>query len=397
MSTSTKPIIEFFLSGSFPEGNSANSRIKAISKYLYQKGYPTKLNFLMASSFNDSGINTTIKGTWENIAFEYLNKSCKRPKSIRGKLLDNIRSWIHSTIYILKKSRQHQIFYLYSPDVFYYWHIYLLARLLNKKIIIEQTELKSSFRDRRSRKSRFLHWANTIDEHYSQHFCDELLVISKNLQTHYKDYFHKERIHLIPITVDLLRFESNWNKQKGLIGYLGSFGYKDGVDGIIEAFNLAKNKMPELRLRLIGYCERFDEIKQRIELLGLAPYIELTGLVLYDEIPKLIGACDLLLMNRIDTKFANYGSPTKLAEYLASASPTIVTNVGDIKDYLTHDTNTYIIAPEDPISLSKAILLRYEESEKFDKIGTMGKIACQQYFSDLVIGKKVEEVLEKLS
>jgi len=222
-------------------------------------------------------------------------------------------------------------------------------------------------------------------------------VISKNLQTHYKDHFHKDHVHLIPITVDLERFDKKWPKEKGLIGYVGSFGYKDGVDGIIDAYNLARKEMPGLKLRLIGYCDRFNEIKQRIESLGLLEQIELTGLALFEEIPKMIGECDLLLMNRIDTKYANYGSPTKLAEYLASGSPTIVTNVGDIKDYLTHELDTYIIPPDDNTALAKAMVLRYLETERFDQIGQKGKEACKKFFSHVETGKRTEKIITRLA
>ncbi len=237
---------------------------------------------------------------------------------------------------------------------------------------------------------------NQWDERNAQFLCDQMIVISKNLYTHYKDYFPRFRLSLIPIVVDLRRFTNHANKKTGLIGYIGSFGYKDGVEGIINAFEIAQKERPELRLRLIGYCENFDRIKALIDSKQLNEKVEFTGLVLYDKIPKLLEECELLLMNRIDTKYAHYGSPTKLAEYLASGVPTIVTNVGDVKDYLTHNHDTYIIPPENDGELAKTILKRFGERELFDNIGKQGRTTCEQKFSHDKQLKRLADIIESL-
>jgi glycosyltransferase involved in cell wall biosynthesis len=377
--TLAKQRIVFFAYGDFPEGNGANSRIKAIAHALQSAGKDVLLCFIWASSFNDSGINSNVSGIWNNIPYRFINNRIRRPRTKAGKIIDSLQSYLYSFRFFITERRNYDICYFYSPTILYFWPLILMAKLFNKKIVFEQTELMSSFRNMPGQ--FFWRFFYRWDERYAQHLCDHMVVISKNLYTHYREYFPKQRLSHIPIVVELERFQNHVVKKKGMIGYIGSFGYKDGVDRIINAFDIAQKAQPGLCLRLIGYCENFERIKNIIAEKGLQEKVELKGLVLYDQIPALLEECDLLLMNRIDTKYAHYGSPTKLAEYLASRVPTIVTNVGDVKDYLTHNIDTYIIPPEDDEALAQAILYRFSNEEQFNRIGLQGRITCEKKFS----------------
>ncbi len=391
----TKQVV-FFSFRDFPEGNGANSRIKAYAHALIDAGYHVQLVFLWATSFNNEGINTASKGVWEGIPYQFITKSSKRPKSLLGKIIQSFRSFCAVFLYFFQNHKKFKVCYFYSPEFVFYWHLILLSKLFRKTVIAEQTELRSSYRNGRTPAQSFWRFFHQYDEQNAQKFCNHLIVISHNLYTHYKEYVPKKRLTLIPIVVDLRRFTNHALKKPGLIGYVGSFGYKDGVEGIIRAFEMAQLENPLLRLRLIGYCENFEYIKALVDSKGLNTKVELTGLVLYNQIPKLLEECELLLLNRIDTKYAHYGSPTKLAEYLASGVPSIITNVGDVKDYLTHLFDTYIIAPENDEELAKAMLLRFKEMALFDAIGKQGRVTCEQKFSHQKQLKKLVEIVENL-
>src|SRR5687768_11038727 len=111
------PGIGIFLTGDFPEGKAANSRIKAIAKGLSSAGYQPELIFLWASAFNNSGINTEAEGMWEGIPFRYANKSCKRPLSAAGKISDSIRGALNAALYLFKNRKHLRLCYVYSGEI----------------------------------------------------------------------------------------------------------------------------------------------------------------------------------------------------------------------------------------------------------------------------------------
>jgi len=69
----------------------------------------------------------------------------------------------------------------------------------------------------------------------------------------------------------------------------------------------------------------------------------------------------------------------------------LVTNVGDVKNYLTHGHDTIIIPPENDIALSDAILDCFAQRDKFKSIGQQGRITCEHNFSH---SKQLQKLLD---
>lgn len=401
MSDSNKNLsIHFFQTGDFPEGNGANSRIKLIAKALTNHGFQVHLNYLWPSSFNQNKINTTKKGSFNGYRFRYLNYYIARPNNLCLKLIDSLYALFSSAFYILKNIKQIDVFFLYCPTFIYTIHIILLAKLAGKKIVIERTELFSiTPQFNRNYKWKWvlpLKWlfrkSYKIDERYTHLFCNHLVVISEKLYKHYAPKMGKNRITLLPILVNVDKFAPSHNKITPLytIGYLGSFGYKDGVPQLIEAFSKATEINPELRLKLIGYTDNIEGLNKTLAYYGVADKTEVPGQTKSDDIPALLHSCDLLVCNRINLPYAHYGSPTKVGEYLSTGIPTIISEVGDIKNYLT-DEEAIFVEPDNTQQLTNAIVARYNEYETYNKIGLNGLFAASDNFS---IEKNMNKLLQ---
>lgn len=391
--------VGIFLASDFKEGNGANARIKAYAKGLKEEGVNVEILFLHASSFNNTLVNNQKKGFWQGVFYKFLNNRVTRPYSILGKLLDSLKSIIGSTYYILKHRQEFDMFYLYMPKLHQFFHIFLLAKVLGIKTVAEKTELYSaSSNDQASLKNWLLQQIEKMDEANSQKWCDHLVVISSNLYQFYRQYFPEDRITKLPIIVDMERFTHlNGDPKKPYrVGYLGSFGEKDGVPGIIDAFAQANHQIPNLKLRLMGYNPNEAATKAHINHYQLNGAVENLGQVCYSDIPDLLHECDLLIVNRTDSSYSHYGFPTKLGEYLATGRPTVVTKVGDIPKYLEHKENTYIIEPEDTEGLAEVIKDRYAYYDYFNKIGERGKEATQRFFDYSIHVNKLCRLFKQL-
>lgn len=389
-----------FLASDFTEGNGANARIKAYAKGLKEEGADVEILFLHASSFNNTLVNNQKAGFWKGIFFKFLNNKVTRPSSKTGKMVDSLRAFAGSTWYILKHRRAFDLFYIYAPKFHQFFHIFLLAKLLGIPTIVEKTELYSAlYRDPPTLKNRMLYHLHRLDETYCHYFCNHLVVISHQLYRYYRQFFREDRITLIPIIVDMNRFtQLNGHPKKPYrVGYLGSFGEKDGVPGIIDAFAKAHEEFPDLQLRLIGFNPQPAVTESHINRKGLNGAVENLGQVRYSDIPKLIYQCDLLVVNRTNSAYAGYGFPTKLGEYLATGRPTVVTNVGDIPAYLKHNRDTIIIEPEDTKTLAETIKDRYKHYEFFNQIGENGKAATRSLFDYHIHVKKLYQIFQTLT
>ncbi|MEX0967279.1 MAG: glycosyltransferase family 4 protein [Bacteroidia bacterium] len=390
--------IAIFSSNDFIEGTGSNSRLKAYARGLVEEGDEVTFFFTHASSFNDSGLNTKAKGIWKGIPYLFFSGKCYRPQSIAGKMVDSFSSMINATYYLLRHGHKFDVFLIYSPSILFYWHIILLLKWIGKPVVIEWTELHSSYGTRMTLKDRFVRAMHRQDEKHAHNIADHIIVISRNLKQHYLRFFPPERITLLPIVVDLNRFEGVdcHRPHSHIIGYLGSFGHKDGVTGILNAFGMALEENPHLRLRLMGWCPEREKVVQAIKEMQLESKVEFLGQLTSDEIPCYLQQCDVLIVNRPDTRYSNFGFPTKLGEYLASGRPTIVTRVGDVEQYLTHGYDTWMIPPDDDRQLAGAILQRFAEYDRFEEIGKRGRETCQKLFSHTLHIKRLKQIFEQL-
>lgn len=389
--------VGILFAGDFEEGNGANSRIKAYAKGLRELGEQVEILILHASSFNRTKINSKISGLWEGIPFRYLNRKCYRPENTLGKIWDTLKAIILSSLFIVKNYRQYDILYVYSPKPYQVCNIYLLANLLNIPLVVEMTERYSAAYEH---KGFFKHGIfkklHQLHESHIHRLCDHLVVISKNLYAYFQQKMPSNRLSLIPIVIDIGRFRHlNGKPYKPLrVGYIGSFGQKDGVPEIINAYQDAKTAYPDLRLSLIGYPENLSEsIVKNFN--KKDKNIEFTGQVYYQNIPEYLHNCDLLIVNRPNTAYANYGFPTKLGEYLASGRPVIATDVGDTTCYLENEKDLMLVEADNTKQLSDTIIRRYKWYDYYTLVGLQGAESAYKRFDYLMHTRKLLSIFYK--
>lgn len=183
---------------------------------------------------------------------------------------------------------------------------------------------------------------------YSWYFklYDGFSLISENLIQFYGQYINKTAvIKKLPIAIDISRFPINIMKinNEKYIFYAGSISeQKDGVESLIRAYSKIHTLIPDLKLKLAGGSS--EGINALIQKYNLFDKVILLGNINRDDIPKLMIESYICVLARPESKQAEGGFPTKLGEYLASAKPVIVTDVGEIPYYLTHKVNAYLIS-----------------------------------------------------
>jgi glycosyltransferase involved in cell wall biosynthesis len=267
----------------------------------------------------------------------------------------------------LKTSSSSTVFYFYSSNALFL-PLYFLAKLKRIPIVFEKTEL-DSIRPDRSWKDKLVKFTYWMDEQAAHWFCRKMVVISPKLHDYYQNRIAS--IHICPAFTDTS--QAKWEPAHNLyrIGYLGSFGSKDDVKGIIEAYLQARKDIPNLTLKLIGNAP--ESLREQY-----AKDVEFTGVIAQSELFEQLYECDLLVSNRQESAYAQYGSPTKLVEYLATGIPTVATDVGSYSSSLKDGVHLRFTAPSDSSLLSGYITDRYRNQEEYNSMGLAGQIFCRK-------------------
>ena len=219
-----------------------------------------------------------------------------------------------------------------------------------------------------------------------------MLVISKALANYFKKQGIKN-ITVINMFVDSKRFENiKTDTKEKYIAYCGTISpFKDGVDCLIKAFALFVSSHSDYKLKIIGKFESADAentLMWLVESRNIANSVDFTGMVKPAEMPQLLCGAQMLALARPDNEQAKYGFPTKLGEYLATGKPVVVTQVGEIGNFLKDMVNCRMAEPENPEAFADCLSWVADHYEDALKIGETGRQLTLNEFSSTMQSKK---------
>jgi glycosyltransferase involved in cell wall biosynthesis len=377
-----------FMPISIIEGMAGTKRLKNFAVNLKTKPTIKINNIVITNGITDKLKQDNLKlNNYKQIKFNYKNPI----------------NWITFPIqiiyylFIFKNTNCKNIIYNYGyPNIQNIFYL-LFAKLIGYKLVFDivednesVTSFPSSFSKIKTNTSIFLIKKLNM-------FCDGAIGISSHLMIKLNSYIPNasKTIHL-PISVDLDDYvrPSILNKDFIKIFYGGSFGTKDGVKYLLEAFDHLADKYINIKLFLTGtsairYIEVFEKDLAKIK---NKDRIVLLGYLNEEEYFHHLCSSDILCMTRINSPFSNAGFPFKLGEMLATGKPVIATNVGDVASYL-NENNALLIQPESVNILILSIEMLINDKVLSDQIGINGRILAEKNFNAKILSEKLYKFL----
>jgi glycosyltransferase involved in cell wall biosynthesis len=374
----------FLTSGS--QLNSAPfNRFIAIVKATKMAGYQTEViytkPFKNASKVPLSGGGSSF--VYDDVLFKNVNAASRNRKSIPTRVLLRVKTYYHA-IQLLRKQldKKHSIIYILSLSLFENILFYLVARIYRVPYVRERSEFPLLIRSPKKIQTKIykvfvLPWCYKL--------FDGMVIMTTPLIEFYSRYTRRKcHIVRVPMSVDSSRFELPDVPREKYIGYVGSLDCKkDGVDTLILAFARIQKEFPEVDLKIAGAPDRKEQEAYLMELSArneIEKKVHLLGGKKREEIPQFLCAASLLILARPASKQAEGGFPTKLGEYLATGNPVIVSDVGEISNYLRKDIDAYVIEPGNIDDLSETMKKALGNPSEASRIGKNGKKVVARYF-----------------
>ncbi|MBN2813189.1 MAG: glycosyltransferase [Bacteroidales bacterium] len=384
-SDTRKPLSIYFLTlVPFPTGLAQTNRLISIARGLIKADNTVNVICLKPTETGQSIKNTTIQGVYEGIAYQYPAGTTVRNRNPIVRFYHYLSGCYRTSGILIRQSRKNKIDFLFIGVVplFVYIWFYLLCKALDIKYLQERSEYPFI----KERKSFLDPLLLKVYLGLVCKFFDGFLVITKKLRDYFTPHLRTNcPIFHLPILVEPERFNITPSPSPvQYLAYCGSMqGNKDGVPDLIEAFSLIHNKYPDLKLYLIGSTQfnGFHELQEKISRLNAGDNIVFTGVSGRDELPLLLAGAKILLLARPESKQAEGGFPTKLGEYLATGKPVLVTQVGEIADYLQDGDNAFIVRPGDPEQFAEKMKYILEHYDKALEVGLRGQYLAQTQFN----------------
>jgi len=209
-------------------------------------------------------------------------------------------------------------------------------------------------------------------------FADYIQAISVYLKDFAIRMGAKVRIEVIPNGVDigLIRPRAIKSEKKKKIITTSRLVEKNGIDTLIEAVSIVKNKIPDIQCWIIGGGEKEDELKKLTAEHKVTENIVFFGEVLPNEIYNYLTSADVFVRASRSEGLGN-----SFLEAMGANLPIIGTPVGGIPDFLKDGETGLFVRPDDPQDLAGKIILLLEDSDLYEKISKNGRDLVVDHYS----------------
>lgn len=376
------------------KSGAATNRILSIARGLVECGNVVHMIISRPTENPGDNFGSSVSGEICGVTFEYASQNINWPTNKYTRYLALLKGHIYTLVKLLSLDSNDILISAATTSFTHNMNYAFLAKLMKWRFIHTLDEYPWVVLRRYDYSSvyRFLFLR------YYYKLFDGFIVMTRTLIEYYKDLAKRNALFIhIPMSVELDRFsiELHENTFGMYIAYCGGdkLGNKDGIDILIRAFNLVKDEYPEINLLILG--DVHPKIPKLIGELSLEQRVALLGFVDREEVPNYLMNAKALCLARPDNKQAEGGFPTKLGEYLASGRPVIVTDVGEISDYLTDGESAYIAKADSIDDFAGKIRLVLSDETNANVIGRSGRVVAECNFDYRKLGERLSYELSR--
>ena len=235
----------------------------------------------------------------------------------------------------------------------------------------------------------FIRWALRVALRTAARRTQAVVSVCHEIVTHMQDAWRipADRCHVIRNGVDENRFYPQSHEcartalglpAKGLyIEFVGGFFPWHGLETLIEAVPLVRDKVPSASFWLVGDGQTRQALEQMVQREGLTNIVHFVGRADWAKVPTWIAACDVCVVLHRQTR-SYPGDSMKLWEYLSCGRP-VVTTVGPGYGETVESIGCgHAAKPDDAQDLARQLIRLLQDPDARIKMGDRGRMAVIQ-------------------
>lgn len=177
---------------------------------------------------------------------------------------------------------------------------------------------------------------------------------------------------------------------KKLIGYIGLITKRKGLDYLIKALPLIKERNENFKVIIIGGHKTteeayFLEIKNLIKKLKLESEVYFTGELTDIEFP--LNSLDIIVLPSLEERCSR-----TLLESLATAKAVVATKVGGTPEIIDDGINGILVEAENEKQIADAVLRLLSNNELRDMMGKNARLKAEKFFDIRENMKRIREL-----
>ena len=156
------------------------------------------------------------------------------------------------------------------------------------------------------------------------------------------------------------------------IGYVGTLYPWEGVDDLVRAVPLIRQRVPDIRVLIVGAGLLYESLGSLVKQLDVADCVDLLGSVSHSDIAEYYSVMDILVYPRKRSRNTETVTPLKPLEAMAMDKPVIGSDVGGIQELIPLGTGVLFRAGESTDLAEKCVDLITDPEHAVCLPGTPG-------------------------
>lgn len=217
----------------------------------------------------------------------------------------------------------------------------------------------------------------------------------------------QSRLHVVANGVDVDRFQpmppdpaalQRWNPNGApLLAYIGAFQAYEGLDILLQGFQLLLQSLPTARLLMVGGGPEDENLRQLARELRFPDgAVTFTGRLPHAEVGPLYSIADVLLYPRRLTRTTALTTPLKPLEAMALKKAVLASDVPALRELVHEGENGLVFRAGNPASLAEQSLRLLSDPVLRARLGEGGRryVEAERRWPTLVA--RYQEVYEPL-
>lgn len=173
-----------------------------------------------------------------------------------------------------------------------------------------------------------------------------------------------------------------------LVGMVGRLGWKKGYEYALEAFALLKERIPTLRVDIVGDGDLREELPEKARVLGLSDTVRFLGQ--QTDVPRRMLGFDCYVLSSVIE-----GMPNALLEAMALGRPCVTTSAGGSDEVVEDGQSGLVVAPRDADALANAIERVLTDELLAQRVSRGGADRVRQAFSEQAMLKALDTLYRR--
>ena len=157
-------------------------------------------------------------------------------------------------------------------------------------------------------------------------------------------------------------------RDKTVLGFIGSYFAYEGIDQLIRALPIIKQKVPNIHLLLVGGGNEEANLKALVTSLNLSSLVTFVGRIPHSQVPSYASLIDCFVFPRVSLRLTELVTPLKPLESMAQGKLVVASDVNGHKELIAHNETGYLYRADHIEDLAKVTITALTHQTDKDRI-----------------------------